>query len=179
MESSEEKLWFAMRATYRRELLAKDKLAERGVESYVPMRHEYVQVRGRRHLSEVPAVHCLIFVRATKSELNRVKRYMPYLQYIVCRKGLERQPIVVPERQMETFMRATGDADASSLYFSGDEINIAKGTRVRIHGGVLDGCEAVFMKVKGARAKRAVVAVQGVVAVALATVTPDMIEVLD
>ena len=104
---------------------------------------------------------------------------MPYLQYIMRRKGAERLPTVVPPRQMETFIKAMGDADESSLYFSGEEINIAKGTRVRIHGGALDGCEAVFMKVKGARARRAVVAVQGVVAVALATVTPDMIEVLE
>ena len=41
-----------------------------------------------------------------------------------------------------------------------------------------EGQEGVFVKVKGARDRRVVVAIRGVIAVALATVHPDLIEPL-
>jgi tRNA A-37 threonylcarbamoyl transferase component Bud32 len=63
-------------------------------------------------------------------------------------------------------------------YFSPDEINVAKGTKVRIHGGPYDGLEGSFLKVKGAREKRVVVEISGVIVVATATLSCDLVEVL-
>ena len=51
-------------------------------------------------------------------------------------------------------------------YFSPDEINVAKGTKVRIHGGQFNGLEGTFIKVKGARDRRVVVEVSGVIVLA-------------
>ena len=64
------------------------------------------------------------------------------------------------------------------LYFQPDELNLSKGTKVRITGGDFEGQEGVFLKVKGARDRRVVIAIQGVIAVAMATIHPDLIEVI-
>ena len=64
------------------------------------------------------------------------------------------------------------------LYFGGDELNLAKGTRVRVTGGDFEGYEGIFLKVKGARDRRVVISIEGVVAVALATISPELIEVI-
>ena len=64
------------------------------------------------------------------------------------------------------------------LYFQPGEVNLTKGTKVRITGGELEGQEGIFVKVKGARDRRVVIAIQGVIAVAMATIHPDLIEVI-
>ena len=64
------------------------------------------------------------------------------------------------------------------MYLNPDEINIAKGTPVRIIGGTFDGVEGIFVKVKGVRSKRVVVLIDGVTAVATAEIQPEYIEVV-
>ena len=57
-------------------------------------------------------------------------------------------------------------------------MNLKKGTKVRITGGEFEGQEGIFLKVKGARDRRVVIEVQGVIVVAMATIHPDLIEVI-
>ena len=56
--------WFAMRATYKRELVARDYLAGKGIEVFVPMKRVVKEVRGIKRKLTVPAINSLIFVRA-------------------------------------------------------------------------------------------------------------------
>ena len=42
-----------------------------------------------------------------------------------------------------------------------------------------EGYEGVFVKVKGARDRRVVISLQGVIAMAMATLSPDLIEVIE
>ena len=65
------------------------------------------------------------------------------------------------------------------MFFDPSEINLAKGTRVRVIGGEFEGYEGVFVKVKGARDRRVVIAIQGVMAVAMATIHPDLIQSIE
>ena len=59
------------------------------------------------------------------------------------------------------------------------EINIEKGTKVRIHGGSFDGTEGVFVKIKGKRNRRVVVLIEGLAAIAInAEISPDLIEII-
>ena len=80
---------------------------------------------------------------------------------------------------MESFIKVTGSLSEGILFFSPDEINLSKGVRVRIHGGQFDGLEGTFVKVKGARDKRVVVDISGVIVVATCTLKCDLVEVLD
>lgn len=168
--------WFAMRVTYRRELKAKKNLDAEGIENYIPMRWSSRIRHGRKVRELVPVVRGLVFVRTVLSDIQRVKQKMPYLQYIVARRSGAK--IVVPEDQMKLFIAVTGTYDDKLLWFGEDEVNLAAGTRVRIVAGEFEGYEGIFLKVKGARDKRVVIAIEGVIAVALATISPELIEVI-
>ena len=88
------------------------------------------------------------------------------------------QKIIVPDSQMQRFIAVSGTYDDHLLYFQPDELNLSKGTKVRITGGEFEGQEGVFLKVKGARDRRVVIEIQGVIAVAMATIHPDLIEII-
>lgn len=167
-------LWYAMRATYRRELEAMRRLKDAGLGCFVPMQYHARLKRGRKVRELVPAVRNLLFVHALPSDLKRIKLELPYLQYITDTRSHEK--IIVPDVQMQRFIAVAGTYDDQLLYFRPGELNLAKGTRVRITGGEFAGYEGTFLKVKGARDRRVVIAVEGVIAVALAVIHPDLIE---
>ena len=61
--------WFAMRATYKREFVARDYLMGKGIEVFVPMKREIKVVRGIKRKVIVPAINSLIFVYAKKEQV--------------------------------------------------------------------------------------------------------------
>lgn len=169
------KHWYAMRVTYSREVQMKDQLEQRGIECFIPMRYHTKVVRGRKVKLLKPVIHNLLFAHATPTEIQEVKKYYEYLQYIVDR---ERQKIIVPDAQMQTFIAVTGTYDDQLIWINPEDLNLKKGTRVRITGGDFEGQEGTFIKIKGARDKRVVIAIQGVIAVAMATLHPSLIEII-
>ena len=102
MNKQEFPVWYAMRATYRRELDAKQLLDKASIGCFVPM-HYRICVKGKQKKREfVPVIHNLIFVYAKPSEIQRVKKDIPYLQYMMdSREGTK---IVVPDDQMRRFV---------------------------------------------------------------------------
>ena len=176
MSSSEQMQWFAMRATYCRGMQIKSLLDKQGINNFIPMRYEIREKNGRKKRELVPVIRDLIFVRAVQSELQRVKDRNPYLQYMIdIRNG---QKIIVPDEQMRQFNAVAGTYDEHLVFFNPDEVNLRKGTKVRIIGGDFEGYEGVFIKVKGARDRRVVISLQGIIAMAMATISPDLIEVI-
>lgn len=173
---SEKAIWYAMRATYRREPDAMRLLEEEHLGCFVPMQYKIVMKRGKKIRALVPVVHNLLFVHACPSDVKRVKSRVSYLQYITdTRSG---RKIIIPDVDMQRFIAVAGTYNDHLLYFQPDELNLSKGTRVRITGGDFEGHEGIFLKVKGARDRRVVIAIQGVIAVAMATIHPDLIEVI-
>ena len=171
--------WYAMSVPYNRVLKVKDMLDSERIECFVPMRYEVRTVRGHKTRLYVPAVSNLLFVHTTDSRLKMFKQTTTFLQYLVRRVDGVSRKIVVPDAQMEQFIRVSRTGDDGLVYLKPEEINLGKGTRVRILGGVFDGVEGLFLKVKGRRSRRVVVLVDHVSAVAVSEVSPDLIEVLD
>lgn len=165
-----------MRATYRRGKSARELLDKEKIECFVPMRYETRKIRGKKKRELVPVVQNLMFVHAVPRVIQEVKSRVEYLQYIVNTRSGEK--IIVPEEQMRRFIAVAGTYDEQLLWFKPEEVNWVKGTRVRITGGVFEGQEGVFVKVHGVRDRRVVVEIQGVIAVAMATIHPDLIEPL-
>ena len=64
------------------------------------------------------------------------------------------QKIIVPDDQMRQFIAVAERMTSILSFFSPDEVNLRKGTKVRITGGDFEGYEGVFVKVKGARDRR-------------------------
>ncbi len=180
MPETEPILWYAMRATYGRNQEAKKRLDEAGVESFIPMHHVVtIDRRGRKVKKLVPVVRDLVFVRTDRSTMLLLKQQHEFLRniYIPTEEG-KKHIVVVPDVQMENFIRITSTAADGILFFSPDEITLTKGTRVRIHGGQFNGLEGTFVKVKGARDKRVVVDIAGVIVVATCTLKCDLVEVI-
>ena len=59
-----------------------------------------------------------------------------YFQYRYRRGGRQAEPLIIPDSQMEQFINAVKGSERP-IYFTPQELNIDKGTRIRIHGGRL------------------------------------------
>ena len=125
------------------------------------MRYQTKVIRGKKAKILKPVIHNLLFAHATKTEMQEVKKDYEYLQYIINR---EHQKIIVPDAQMQTFIAVTGTYDDQLIWINPEDLNLKKG---------------IFIKVKGARDKRVVIAINGVIAVAMATLHPSLIEVIE
>lgn len=176
MSFNEKMQWFAMRVTYRRELEVKSLLDQRGIGNFIPM-HYVIRVVKRRKMRELlPVVHNLIFVHISLTDIQELKKDIPCLQYMTDSRSGDK--IIVPDGQMRDFIAVAGTYNEHLLFFKPEEINPSKGTRVRIIGGGFAGYEGIFIKVKGARDRRVVICIQGIIAMAMATISPDLIEVI-
>ena len=169
-------VWYVMRFLYNRKSDTRKRLDKAAVETFVPM-HCEVRIRnGRKVRADVPVIRDLLFVHSTKTVLAPFLEADNYFQYRYRRGGGQAEPLVVPDSQMEQFIQAVKGAERP-IYFTPQELNISRGTKIRIHGGPFDGIEGVFMKVKGARAKRLVIELPGTLAVAVEA-NPDLIEII-
>ena len=180
MCGNEQKVWFAMRATYGRNMEVKKKLDEAGFESFVPMRYVVsLDRRGRKTKKFAPVVRDLVFIRTDQATMYGLKQQFESLRniYIPSEDGRKRV-VIVTDDQMDSFMKVTKTLSDGLLFFTPDEVNLSKGVKVRIHGGQFNGLEGTFVKVKGARDKRVVVEVSGVIVVATCSLKCDLIEVL-
>ena len=85
-----------------------------------------------------------------------------------------REPITVPQQQMDSFIAVAGTYDEQLIYLNPEPGDFSQGDRVRILGGPFEGAEGVFVRVKGDR--RVVVSIEGVVAVATTFIHPSLVE---
>lgn len=178
--SGEESVWFAMSATFGRGLRAKTFLESKQVKCFVPMRYEMVKDKIQGKIRKlVPAIKNLIFVYATKERIQALKSSAEYLQYLTKPVDGRNIPITVPEYQMRQFMAVCDTYNENLVYLSLDEINLEKGTPVKIVGNLFDGIEGIFVKVDGSRKKRVVVMIEGVTAVMLAEFEDGYLQVLE
>ena len=148
-------------------------LDSKHIENFIPMKHRIV-FRGERRIKElVPAIHNLIFINICKAELKEYKSTTTLpIRYIMNRETHE--PIVIPDAQMRNFITVADNYDEQLLYLDPNITNFKKGDKVRITGGVFDGAEGYFMRIKGDR--RVVVCINGIAAVATAFIHPSLVE---
>lgn len=177
--NSDEYLWFAVSSPFHKEFEAKKLLDSKGIENFIPMCYRVIKKRDGRKVRElVPAIHNLIFVHTTRDIIQETKKGISYMQYLTRRDGTRNIPITVPTQEMNQFIAVTKNCNEELLYLEPEEINLTKGTHVRILGGPFDGVEGIFVKVKGIRSKRVVILLPEVTAVATAEIKPDLIEVI-
>ncbi|MBQ5891043.1 MAG: UpxY family transcription antiterminator [Bacteroidales bacterium] len=178
LHKDNEVLWYAMRVPYRNELKVQLKLQEKGIETFIPKRKKIVKKRGKISYELLPAVNNLIFVHSSLSNIKDLKQEILNLQYLVNKSENKSVKIVVRDNEMQSFIKAVENLEEEITYLSPEEINIDKGTRVRIIGGNFDGVEGIFVKVKGKRNKKVVVMLDKLLAVVIAEVDSDLIEVI-
>lgn len=175
-----EMLWFAMSATFGREMKAKEFLENNNVRCFVPLRYQLVKGRSKDKVRKlVPAVSNLVFVNTTKDNIKILKAKLTYLQYHTRPDGGKNIPVTVPSAQMEQFIAACNTFNEKMTFVRPDEIKLSEGTRIRIVGGAFDGIEGTFIRIDKGKQKHVVINVDRIAAIVLAKVNDGYIQVLD
>lgn len=170
--------WYVLRA-YKKERLAEQLLSGAdGLPHFIAKHYTLRTFHGRRQRVLSPAIPSLVFVHASRESIQAFKERHPLLQYVMWQKSTGPAFLVVPDKEMDAFIRVASQYEEDILYFSPDEIDLRKGMRVRIHGGAFDQVEGTLLKVKGKRRKRVVIKLEHVTAIAAAEIEPELIEVL-
>lgn len=169
--------WFVMSA-YKNEMKAEEKLRGKyGLEYFIPKYYAIRVYHGVKSKRLVPVIPNLVFVHATRKQIIEFKKNYNFLQFVTREKSSGLEYIVVPDDEMDSFIKISSQHEESTVYYKPEEIDIQKGTRVCIHGGKFDGVKGMFIRVKGKRNRRVVVMLEGVMAVSV-EIHPDLIEVI-
>lgn len=171
--------WFVMRA-YKNERKAEEYLSGTGgLEHFIPKEQVLRTRHGKKIACMAPVIPSLVFVRATRQQLVEFKKNVYNdLQFVVwCRDGA--QPcLTVPDKQMTDFIQVCEQKEHKIAFYKPDEINLSRGMRVRIHGGILDSVEGTFIKIAGKRRRQVVVIIPDMLAVS-AEVEPEYIQLIE
>lgn len=170
-------LWFAMSTARRPVLAVKEELESAGLTCYVAMHYQLEEKFGRKKKVLKPALNNMLFVHTRKSIIQAVKAEIKSLYYMVRPEEGHNVPIVIPDAEMEQFIRVTAKYNEDFVYISPEDADLKKGTRVRVLSGPFAGSEGLFVKVKGNRNRRLVVAVDTIAAVSV-EVSPKDVEVV-
>ena len=158
--SREGAFWFAMRVTYRREMKVKAEMDALGVPAFVPMRR--IMQRGIRLKNTLePAIHNLIFIHATEEKMQALKKSRPELQYMMRQMNGKMEKIIVPQRQMDDFMKVCTTSLDFVEIVSAEQVRFKPGQEVMVISGPLQGIRGHFQRVEGHRAKRLIVTIPG------------------
>ena len=175
MES--QKKWHAIRVTYSRELKFQIRLREAGFETFVPMCRKKIEKNGKRQTVVVPAISNLCFVKTTKEELREFM--LSFGEACPARfiwDRVTRNPIVVPEKAMEDFMKISLSMSDETLYLNEISAKLRAGQKVRVNDGPFKGIEGIVVRIKNSR--RVMVELPGLLAIATSYIPVDQLELI-
>ncbi len=165
-------LWYALRVTYNRELKVKAVFDSIGIENFIPMHFQDFIEKGKKVRKLVPTIHNLIFIKITEKDMKEFKKTTDLpIRYIMDKET--KKPITIPERQMNDFIAVSSTNEESLIYLTPEDIKLKQGDKVKIIGGIFEGCKGKLMRIKSDR--RLVVEIPGIIAVATAFIHPSLI----
>ncbi len=180
MEKENENMhWYVMRTLGRFcEMGVKQKLDDCGIRYYQAMKPVVKTLKGKKFITNEPVIPNLLFVYGCKESIMPHTAVGNNFQFVYNRcSGKQADCLIVPVKAMEDFIRVAESNENSRIFMPG-EIQLTKGQRIRMIGGVLDGVEGYFVKQKGCRRKTLVVMLDGFFGIS-AEVEPDMIELIN
>ena len=170
---SDEMCWFAMRVTYRREMKVKAEMDALGVPVFVPMRRIMQPGRRLKNAFE-PAIHNLIFIHATEEKVQALKKSRPELQYMMRKMNGKMEKIIVPQKQMDDFMKVCTTSQDFIEIVSAEGIRLKPGQEVMVVSGPLQGIRGHFQRVDGHRSRRFIVTIPGACAATVEVKAEDV-----
>lgn len=153
--------WFVMRDLHRghRAHLSYQLLAEKGFTTYTPTVKTPVREKsGKARIVERPYLPDLFFLKAQRSELSDLildpkRNYQFRYKYGVRPPS----PIVVPDKQMDDFIRANKESEETRFFPVTDIPKSARNSPIRIIGGPLDGLEGLLLRTRGTKRKQLII----------------------
>lgn len=157
----EDVVWYVMRdlTRFRRGKSAYAILKGKSFKVYTPVK--LVLCKGG--MEERPILQDLLIVNSSRNKIDAVLPKIPKLQYRY-KKGAQKDLMVVSDGDMELFIKATGNA-TSVDYLRPDQVTPAMiGKTITVASGPLKGHEVTLAKIRGARRKRIIVQLPGLIA---------------
>ena len=167
---SSELHWFPMRVANHRELRVRDELQRLQIEHFLPVKWGQRTYGGHLRRVQVPALN-LVFVHSTQQEITKQKMYneeLSYLRYKMNACNGSDTPsdiMVVPDREMNNFMRVTQFSDDRIEYLTYTDFIDKQGRKVKVIDGDFAGVEGEIKRIRKDRV--VVVCIRGVAAVAM------------
>ena len=181
-------VWFALRATYSRELKVQALLNERGLRTFVPMVWRRCPVKPgmtgtpssptRSGISRklVPAVSNLCFVRWTKTALDSFIRSFgdasPVTYYW---DRTANRPLTIPDKAMEDFIAVASTMDEDLIYITEISAKLREGQTVKVKEGPFKGVEGKIVRIR--KSRRILVELPGMMAVASTYIPLEQLEI--
>lgn len=169
-------VWFALRATYSRELKVQALLNERGIRTFVPMIWRKTEKEGRRVMKQVPAVNNLCFVYWNKKSLdafiNAFGESSPVTYYWDRTAG---RPLVIPDKAMEDFIAVSSYMEQDLIYLTRISPKLREGQTVKVKDGPFKGVEGKIVRIR--KSRRILVELPGMLAVASTYIPLEQLQV--
>jgi transcription antitermination factor NusG len=181
--SNSDILWYVLFAANGKAVKIKPSLEEASIEYFFPIYYKDRKIRGSERYERVslPLLGNLIFVKSSKKILDpvlkEVRLKLAISSDLYYRDFCDKKVIIIPEIQMQNFIAVAGNEKEQIIYLSNEEVNIQKGTKVRIIGGVFNGVEGTFMRIKGD--KRLVVSIPTLFSVATAFIPSCFVQPIE
>ncbi len=173
-----EHYWYVLKAPYREQEMQKI-LAEQGYETFLPLETCVRRLVNKKAVMVMKPVINNIFLHTTWREMQQVKaRYNNEIQYVVRKEQGRFIPLTVPKEQMDLFVAVTTANLEKVKYFLPGELNLKRGEKVRLLGGLLDNREVTYMRVRGSKSKHVIVVeIPGFLGASV-EVSADLVEVI-
>lgn len=135
--------WYAVYTKPRNEKKLTQRLQERGIEAYVPLRRTLKQWSDRKKFVEEPMIPSYAFVRINAVQYDTVLNTPGAVRYI----WFGGKPATIPDVQIESLKILTGSGvEAETMTGS-----LPKGSRVRVVSGPLTGFTGLLIQHAGRR----------------------------
>lgn len=177
-----QQLWFPLRVSYShmtRLMSLKQEFDKLQLENYVAMTYKKVGFS----MQLVPAISNLIFVRSSYQILSEVKHEsrFDHIRYIMHEvyddHSSYSEPLYVPDRQMNDFIRVSSVHDNRIAYMDNLEYAFREGIYVEIMDGYFTGVRGIVKRINGS--KGVVIPIHEVAAVAIRNVPSRYLRILN
>ncbi len=171
--------WYVMSVYAHNMKKAEEALVRRNDLCYfIPKQYVLRTYHGQTRHELVPLISGLLFLYATYEQADEFQKSYPFIGFLKSHSGTGRHTMIVPDVAMKEFMDVARHYEEDLIYYRPEELQLEKGTKVRIVGGVFDGAVGTMLKLKGKREKRLVVSLPGILAVAAAHISPEYIQII-
>jgi transcription antitermination factor NusG len=150
--------WFVLFAGHGKVSKISPYFKNAGIEYFYPLHYKEKRIIDCEHLTKrtlQPLLNNYLFVKSSKQYLDllleEIKLRLGISSGLYYRDSRSKDIIVVPDKEMQNFISVASVIEERIIYMSSKEVNLKQGIRVRITGGLFEGVEGIFMRLKGDR----------------------------
>jgi len=173
----DEDQWYVLRVLFGRELKLKEKLEEKKIKCFVPLRYVETEVNGITKRKLTSAIACILFINSKRAIIgdlmDEFSSTIPFRHLI---DKATKQPMIVKDQDMYNFIAIAGNDELTEyVHYLGEEAkHLRRGEEVVVKSGIFKGIRGHIVRVK--RQRRVMVELQGLANVVTAYIPNELLE---